>query len=405
MTKQQIYELKHKRAQLMTEANEFLTKKDLENWKTKMADVDKLNTEIDASEKMLAEEGKYGDADQDLLDLGAAQAQKKADDAKKAAVENIRGTNEYAKAFSTAIRDQVTVKRGSKREDLKPLYKALTETGGDPAGTDGGFLVPLDFDNMIHRLEKDYLDLAQFFRVETVNTLTGWRAIETGSRKVLPKITEGGTIGKDDQPKFAKITYTVDKYGDRLPISHELMNDNTAGLMQYLADWFGPKYILTKNSLLLTLLTALTAIPLTAGSEVKLLKKAMIKQLNTANGRSAVLLTNQSGYAEMDGWLDGQNRPMLVPNPADANVYRFMGKQVAYADDALIPNESTNYPIYIGNFKQFGTLFVRQGIEMAATDVGGDAWATDTNEIRGLCRLDAVETDKTAAIKATIAGA
>ena len=47
-------------------------------------------------------------------------------------------------------------------------------------------------------------------------------------------------------------------------------------------------------------------------------------------------------------------------------------------------------------------LFIRKGLEMAATDVGGDAWATDSYELRGLCRMTAVTMDKTAAFKATM---
>ena len=50
-------------------------------------------------------------------------------------------------------------------------------------------------------------------------------------------------------------------------------------------------------------------------------------------------------------------------------------------------------------------VIVRKGIEMASTDVGGDAWATDSYEIRGLCRLAAVTMDKNAAFKATISAA
>ena len=188
-----------------------------------------------------------------------------------------------------------------------------------------------------------------------------------------------------------------------MPVSAELLEDNTAGLLQYLAGWFGPKYILTKNTLLLSLLTGLeTEVALTAGSEAKELRKALITKLNTAHSMAATLLTNQNGYAEMDGWEDANKRSLLVPNPADPNVYRLSGRRVVYGDNDLIPDETTKHPIYVGNFKALGTLFVRKGIEMAATDVGGDAWATDSYEIRALCRLDAVAMDKAAAFKATI---
>lgn len=406
MNYQEFLELKSKRAEKVKEGEALLAKKDFEGHKVLMSEVEKMNVEIDAVEKQLAEEGRFSDGDSRMKAMAAEYQAKQEDKAKGAAVDTIRRTNEYANAFVKALRSGATVKRARGVEGYEPLYKALQETGGDPEGADGGFLVPLDFDNMIHEYEKEYLDLAQFFTVENVRALSGWRAVEQGKRKALPKITEMGTIGKDDQPKFAKVTYTVDKYGDRLPVSAELLEDNTAGLLQYLAGWFGPKYILTKNTLLLSLLTALeTEVPLTAGSEAKELRKALITKLNTAHSMSATLLTNQNGYAEMDGWEDANKRPLLVPNPADPNVYRLSGRRVVYGDNDLIPDETTKHPIYVGNFKALGTLFVRKGIEMAATDVGGDAWATDSYEIRGLCRLAAATMDKAAAFKATIEGA
>ena len=406
MTYQELLELKNKRAEKVKEGQELLTKKNFEAHKTLMGEIAKMNAEIDAGEAQIAEEGRFGEEDERLKGLHQNFQARKEEEAKGRVVDSIRGTNEYAEAFTKALRSGVKAKQAAGMEEFSILTKALTEGGGDTAGSDGGFLVPQDFDNMIHEYEKEYLDLSQFFTVENVRSLSGWRAIEAGERKALPKILEMGTIGKDDQPKFEKITYTVDKYGDRLPVSSELLEDNTAGLLRYLAGWFAPKYIQTKNNLLLALLTGLTTeVALTADSEAKDLRKAMIKNLNTAHSMSAVLLTNQDGYAEMDGWADANGRPLLVPNPADPNVYRLSGRRVVYADNDLIPNESDKMPIYVGNYKALGTLFVRRGIEVAATDVGGDAWATDSYELRGLCRMTAVAMDKNAAFKSTIAAA
>lgn len=406
MTYQELLELKNKRAMKLQEGQGFLVKKDLDAHKALMGEVAKMNAEIDAAEAQLAEEGRFDDKDEKLKGLHLSHKQQQEEQARIKAVDTIRSTNEYANAFAKALRIGMKVKKAWGVEEFAPLTKALQETGGAPEGADGGFLVPQDFDNMIHQMEKEYLDLSQFFNVEQVSTLTGWRAVESGTRKKLPKIAEMGTIGKDDQPKFAKISYSVSKYGDRLPVSSELLEDNTTGLLQYLANWFGPKYILTKNSLLIALLTGLTTeVPLTAGSEAKELRQAIIKNLNTAHSKSAILLTNQNGYAEMDGWQDGNGRSLLVPNPADPEVYRLGGRQVVYADNDLIPDEDSKMPIYVGNFKALGTLFVRKGIEMAATDIGGDAWANDSYEIRGLCRMDAQKVDENAAFKATISSA
>ncbi len=51
-------------------------------------------------------------------------------------------SNEHARAFANAISNGLNRKNGRGREDTKILFDALTEGGGDPVGTDGGFLVP-----------------------------------------------------------------------------------------------------------------------------------------------------------------------------------------------------------------------------------------------------------------------
>lgn len=406
MTYQEWLELKAKRADKLKEGKGLLAKKDFEAHKALMSEVEKMNQELDAGEAQLAQEGRFSDQDDKLKGLYQDHEVRKAEEAKGKAIDDIRGTGEYAQAFAKALRNGVTVKKAWGVEAYAPLTKALTESGGTPEGSDGGFLVPQDFDSMIHEYEKEYLDLSQFFTVETVRTLSGWRAVEQGKRKPLPKILEAQTIGKEDQPKFDKVTYTVEKYGDRLPVSSELLQDNTAGLLRFLAGWFAPKYILTKNTLLLELLKGLNkSVTLSAGGEAKALRKALISQLNTAHSTGAILLTNQNGYAEMDGWEDKNGRSLLVPNPADPSVYRLGGRRVVYGDNDLIPDEEGKAPIYAGKFQAVGTLFVRQGIEVAATDVGGDAWATDTWELRGLCRMTAEAMDKNAAFKALISGA
>lgn len=408
MTREELYELKHKRAGLVAEGKALLEKKDFDAHAAKMGEVDALNAEIDAAEKQLAEEGRFSDQDEAMRRKAAAQAMQREEDARMKGLDELRGTREYVRAFAKAMKSRAQVADCRGVEDYNPLYKALTESGGSPEGSNGGFLAPIDFDNRIQRMEKEYFDLSAFFRVEQVSTLSGWRVVEDGTSTALPAVEEMGTIGKAGQPKFRKITYTVSQYGDRLPISNQLLDDEAANLMAYVADWFGPKYIMTKNALLRPFLTGLTStVVLSAGNEDKLLRKALISRLNTAHSRKAVLITNQSGYAEMDGWEDANGRPLLVPNPADPQVMRYRGRAVAYGDDAEIPNEgessAVSIPLYVGNLAALGTLFVRKGIELATTNVGGDAWATNSTEVRALCRLTAQKVWENAAFKATIA--
>lgn len=403
MNYQELLELKHKRAEKLKEGGALLSKKDLEAHKTLMGEVAKMNAEIDAVEAQLAEEGRFADGDGKMAQMAKAAGRKKEEEAKEKAADDVRREPEYARAWAKALRAGLSVKRSRGVEGYEILHKALTVTGGTTAGEDGGYLVPKDFDDAIVRETKDYVDLSSLFNVETVNAYSGWRAIEVaGLRTKLPQVGENTAIGKNNQPKFKKVEYAVKKYGDRLVVSSELMEDNTAGLIQYLAGWFGPKYILTKNDLLLTILKGMTFTAQDAATDkdkVKAIKSILNTKLNTAHSRGAVLLTNQNVYDEMDNWVDGQNRPMLVPD-VSGEFDRFKGRKVVYADNDLIGTHTattkTYDPLFIGNLKAAATLFQRKAMEVAATDVGGDAWANDAYELRCLCRMDAQEVDDTA---------
>lgn len=412
MTYQELLELKNNRAKKVKEGEALLTKKDFAAHKTLMGEIKKMNEEIDAAEAQLAEEGRFAEGDAKLKALHEQLKKRKEDDAAEKSADAIRSEPEYAKAWADALRSGMSVKKSLGVEKYNILHKALTVSGGTPAGADGGFLVPIDFDNAIIQETKDYLDLSTLFNVETVSTMTGWRAVEVaGQRTKLPLVGENTAIGKNNQPKFKKVSYSINKYGDRLVVSSELMEDNTAGLIQYLAQWFGPKYILTKNDLLLSILKKLTFTAQTATTDkdkVKAIKSILNKSLNTAYSRGATLLTNQNVYDEMDNWVDGQNRPMLVPD-VSGDFDRFKGRRVVYGDNDLIGEHSvttsgqspttTKYdPLFIGDFKAAATLFVRKAMEVAATDVGGDAWANDAYELRCLCRMDAQSVDDSAVV-------
>lgn len=404
MNYQELLELKAKRAKKLEEGEALLAKKDLEAHRTLMDDIRKMNGEIDAAELQIAEEGRFAEKDAKMAGLAMSAAKKKEQEAAEKSADAIRGEREYARAWAQALKSGLGVKRSRGVEEFNILHKALTVSGGTPTGADGGFLVPVDFDNAIIQETKDYLDLSTLFNVESVSTMTGWRAVEVaGQRTKLPVVGENTAIGKENQPKFTKVEYSIKKYGDRLIVSRELLEDNTAGLIQYLAQWFGPKYILTKNDLLLGILKAQTFTPQTATTDkekVAAIKKILNVTLNTAYSRGATLLTNQNGYDAMDNWVDGNNRPMLVPD-VSGDFSRFKGRAVVYGDNDLIGTHTatdTYDPLFIGNFKAAATLFERKAMEVDATDIGGDAWANDAYELRCLCRMDAQAVDTNAVV-------
>jgi HK97 family phage major capsid protein len=179
----------------------------------------------------------------------------------------MRASNEYARAFCYAIRNGISPRKGRGDEKCKILYDAMTEGGGDPAGEDGGFLVPIDIDNTIRELRRELNPLAPLFSEEIVTAPTGWRVIDTAPTSGFTAVDELGTVPSDDQPAFAKVGYSLAKYGLILPISNELMKDEDANLMAYISRWGAKKLVLTENGILITLLKTLAASALVTGTE------------------------------------------------------------------------------------------------------------------------------------------
>ena len=327
---------------------------------------------------------------------------------------NLRASNEYARAFCYALSHGINPRNGRGNEHVKVLFDALTETGGTTPGEDGGFLVPIDIDNTIRELRRELNPLAPLFSEETVTAPTGWRVIDTQPTTAMPSINELGTVANNsDQPVFGKVSYSLTKYGLRIPISNELLNDEAANLMGYLSRWFAKKLVITENSLLLAALKTLTASALISGTITpeSAIKTILNKALDPAIADNAVILTNQSGFDALDQLVDDMGRGLLQPDPTNATLLRIFGRRIVKVSDAMLPNTTTgtapnttdNAEFYIGDFKEFATLFRKEGFEVSSTDVGGSAWETDSVEVRGIVRLGVTKFDTAAAVRRQLA--
>lgn len=317
-------------------------------------------------------------------------------------------SNEYARSFAYAVKNGITPKRGIGNEQCNILYNALTISGGNPEGEDGGFLVPEDVDHSIMEQRRALNPLSNLFTVEMVSTSKGWRVMDNAPTKGMTaldgEIPTGG-IPQDDQPQFSKIPYSLTTYGLILPISNELAGDEVANLFAYLSRWFARKQIITENTLLKTQLESLTAIPLTTGASpdvVAQLKSVLNKTLDPAISVSASILTNQTGFDYLDQLLDGMGRPLLQPDPTSGTPMLLKTRPVHMMSDKLLPNTGDTAPIYVGDFTQYATLFMRQHLEILSTDIGGNAFRTNSIEVRGIARMTTALFDKAAAVRRTL---
>lgn len=311
-------------------------------------------------------------------------------------------SSECIHAFCECIRAGASNDRQRLVENRDIVHRAVKNEGGMTEGTpaDGGLIVPSDIQTMIHEQMRALNPLSVLFATENVSTNTGSRVMDTAPTKGFTKVAEMAAISKDDKPAFSKIEFTVEDYALIVPVSNDLLADTDQNLLAYLSRWMGKKAVLTENALLLALLTALdgSAAPIAADGALKAIKTLVNTKLDPIFAAGASYLTNQSGFNFLDTLEDGNGRPLLQVNPADRTQYMVGGRAVHVVSDAVLPNKTTA-PLYVGDFKSFGTLFRRQPMEIASTNIGGNAWATNSTEVRAITRL-AAKTFDAAAVQA-----
>jgi HK97 family phage major capsid protein len=317
-------------------------------------------------------------------------------------VKDLRSSPEYMALFFDALRVGATpqgIKNGQfSAEKFGMLMNAISETGGSPVGSEGGFLNPVEFDNQIHELMREYVDLAQFVNVEDVVAYTGWRVIETLAAALpLTPMVELAVLDDGDEgegPTFTKVDYTIVDYGDFLRVSNDQLSDTPVNLMAYLGRWFAKKVVLTNNYYILAKINAISPTSITDPAlSLAGIKSALNKTLDPAFSASARVFTNQTGLDILDQLDDGTGRPLLQPDPSNATEFRVKGRPVVILSDAHWLNVATptRARVAIGDGREFVTLFRRAAFEFASTNVGGSAWRSNSTEVRGIARLD-VET-------------
>ena len=313
------------------------------------------------------------------------------------------GSNEYARAFANAVRQGVTPKTGRGIEAYNVLFDALTIGGGDTPGEDGGFLVPEDIDHQINELRRTLNPLAPLFGAENVSTNSGWRVMDSAPTTGMIAVDEMGEIQQGEQPSFSRVLYKLTKYAMFLPVSNELASDEVANLFAYLSRWFAKKAVITENGLLLGALGGLVAQDVAAGDEIKGIKTALNVALDPAISLTAGILTNQSGFNALDCLKDDTGRPLLNPDPKTGTPKMANGRTIHVVSDAVLKNtDAGKAPLYIGDMKQYATLFKRNPLEILSTNIGGNAWRTDSIEVRGIQRMGVSKFDTAAAVLRTI---
>lgn len=312
--------------------------------------------------------------------------------------------SQYTKAFVKALaRKRMTADDLDVINSYHKEYRAAMHSGGvetDPDG-DTSLLVPEDVQTRINTIMRSLDDLSQVIRFERVTRASGSRVLEKDEDMTpLQVVEEYGEIPEMDNPKFVGIKYTLAKRAGFLPLTNELLADSDQNILAYVSDWCARKIVVTRNHLIISLLSTLTPKTL---ADVTAIKRVLNVDLDPAISRGAVLLTNQDGFNWLDEQVDQQGRDLLQPDPTQPTRKLFKGRPVEVVSNktlpsTVLPDESIMAPLFIGNLKQLAVLFTTGRAELASTKVGGEAWRRDSTEMRLISRDDVKKWDENAAV-------
>ncbi len=384
INKSELIDLADKRTKALDRADKAYRDHRKDDYDAAMADVDRLNEAIDMAQKLIAQEERDAALEQAHGgDRGLADVDRTA---------QIRASREYTRAFCNAVRARLAPVTARGRDGYDILLNALTEGVNE----NGGFLVPVDLQTRINELRRQFVNLRSLVHVEPVTAPTGYRVLDSAPTKGFTKMSEMGQVPTDDQPDFSRYEYKVEDFGLIVPISNDLLSDNDAALLEYLARWMAKKATLTENTLILSLLATVKSTTVAAGRELAAIKSALNVTLDPDIALNAAILSNQTSYNVLDLLEDSNNRPLLQPDISATSGYQIKGKHVTAVANRQLADTAEGSPLYIGDFTSAITLFDRQIMEFAATNIGGSAWRTNSTEGRAIMRLDVKQVDKDA---------
>lgn len=342
--KQKLYELKDQRKAALDAADTALEGGNLEEYKSKMAEVEGFNAQIDGVEKLLQERERFGgESGGPGLEKGGA------------------GEDGYQKAVKSFA------------EAARSGFPATAKSAGDfmqeGVDADGGYTVPQDIVTKIISLRESKESLLDEVSVTKVTTKSGRRTIKKrGQHQGFATVAEAAKLGKTATPQFATISYEIEKRGGYLPVTNELLADSDNNIAAVAEEWLGDEARVTANKEIMAVVNAKSATDL---KDLDGILKAWVG-LGSAFRATSKLITNDNGLLWLGTLKDQNGRYLLTPNPADPKQLRLcVGPHVLPVktyDNDTVPNSTTKIPMILGDLKAGVMYWDRQQFSVKVFD-------------------------------------
>lgn len=267
----------------------------------------------------------------------------------------------------------------------------LVQTPGTGAGNGEGYILPQDIKTLIQEKIRQYKSFREVLGYIPTTALTGSFPVENFETLTgLVDFTDG-TDGEDTKDiKFTNVSFALKEKATFIKLSNTLLKMTDNALINYVADCFAKKAVITENTMAIATLKKDKSAK--AIADWKALKSSTNKDLDPAVLYGMCYVTNQDGYDVLDSALDTTGRPVLQPMPTDPTKKTFMGYPIHVFSNAMLPTVETKAPIFYGNLEEAVKFVDNDDYAFATSEHAG--FMSNTTVARVIEHVDVVQVDK-----------
>lgn len=227
---------------------------------------------------------------------------------------------------------------------------------------EGGALIPEELLKPTKELT-DIVDLTQYVRTVPVNRGSGKYPVIHKSNGKMTSVAELAANPELSKPTFTEVAYDIATYRGYIPVSQEAIDDADYDITGLIADDIRDQDLNTKNAQIATIFKTATAKAVTGLDGIVTLLNTGFKQVYNVR-----FYVSSSLFNALDLLKDKNGRYLLQDDITVASGKRIKGKEVVVLDDTMIGAAEGNLVGFVGDAKEFCTLFNRKQASIKWTD-------------------------------------
>lgn len=204
-------------------------------------------------------------------------------------------------------------------------------------------------------------NLAEMATIKNVSTGSGKYPISISDpTKFLATKEELATI-PDVDASVNDVPFEAKSFAGKIFLSNELIDDSAIDIKAEVQSQLQQLVLNTDNHNVILLLQTLTS---ENAADIDGLKKIKNTEIDPAvlGSVGSVVITNQDGYNYLDTLKDSQGRYLLTEDVTAQSGKALFGLPIVVVSNAVLPDVSGQFPVFVGNLPQAVAVFRRDNI-------------------------------------------